>query len=288
MILNHKPLIISLAIAVVMLSGFSVFRATAQDHNNDDISERLLKQGVPLISVSTINWVPYEIKIALQSRSVDGHLTIDDNWNMILASREAALAYRWGARLRTYQVVVCNSAGEVISSTQTYLYPQDLSQRTAQRKSVLDNQATAELIKSKLRTGGLTLNRLEVFDGGMVGTSGQVLSIETSTENLTTANQSLPDFIDSYFWVLENLNQEYGTNIVMTHLRIRNSQSENLLDYVGDVEGGHAQWTLAKGVYSDWFPHPPSDLYATPTPGSGTESLEVYPPPATATPVSYP
>lgn len=285
---TRRSVFISLVIVIILIAALSFITVTAQDQNIEDLAERLALQGIPVISVTILHRTPYEIEIALQSESEDSHLTVADNWNMILASREATLTYRWGARLKTYKLVVYNAMGEVISSTQTYLYPQDLSQQSTRRESALDNEATADMIKSFLQPGGLTLARLEVITGGLTGTAGQILLIDASVENLDAANQSLPQFLESILWIEENLNREYGTKIVMSHLRVKDSQGTILLDYVRDWEGGHAQWTQAMGVYSDWFPHPPSSLYDAVTPEPGGSTAEGYPPAATLTPAAYP
>jgi hypothetical protein len=91
-------------IFIVLLILVITFKVSAQNQFSTDIAERLILEGVPVKGVNTLSRKPYIIEISLQSASTDTHLSLDDNWHMQLARREATFSYRFGNRL-----VVCQS-----------------------------------------------------------------------------------------------------------------------------------------------------------------------------------
>lgn len=66
----------------------------------------------------------------------------------------------------------------------------------------------------------------------------------------------MPIFLGSLFKILATSNEEFGTYIVLCHIRVMDGNGVILLDYVKDVEAGSAQWASATGVNNDWFPSP--------------------------------
>jgi hypothetical protein len=175
---------------------------------------------------------------------------------MQLARREATFSYRFGTRLDSFILNVYNSNKELISSEQQYLYPEDLNQQLDVKSPIVDASAAEDIILNQLQLGELSLDILEVNPDIAIGGSGQVLELSVSARNLETVNKSLPIFIGSLFKILATSNEEYGTYIVLCHLRVMDKNGKILLDYVKDVEGGSAQWASATGVNNDWFPIP--------------------------------
>ena len=256
-----------LGIIVALLFLFIItIEVNAQNQFSTDIADRLKQQGVPLKQVITINRLPYEIEIALQSLSNDSHLAMDDNWYMQLARREATFAYRQSTRLKSFKLTVYNLNNELIYSTQTYLYPQDLDQQSDIKLPTVDTLKAKEIVTNQLQLGGLVLDQLDVNPDVANGSSGQVLVIHVSGKNLESVNKSLPIFLGSLFRILDIANTDYGTYIVLCHLRVSDGQGNILLDYVKDVESGSAQWTSAQGVYSEWFSKPAGENFVAPKP----------------------
>jgi len=276
---------IVIGILTILVGSILVIQVNAQEQNANDIYERLEHKGVPVLNIITINRLPYEIEINLQSKSENNHLVLDDNWFMQLAHREATLAHRIGIQLTRYRLNVYNIKGELISSTDTYLYPEDLSLKSQPGISVVDIQTTKKIVNENLQLADLSLDELEVTPEDTLGSNGQVLLIQVSGKDLEDINRSLPRFLDSLFQLLETVNSQEGTNIVLCHLRILDTAGNVLLDYVRDLEGGSTQWTSAEGLYSDWFPKPA--LAPTSTPPS-TSVERGYPVPSTPTTLPYP
>ncbi len=149
--------------ALVVIIVFAFTQLKAQDQQVMELAERLKQRGVPVKHVIVLSRVPYEIEIALQSSSEDDRLSMEDNWFMQLAQREAVLAYRFAVGLDSYLLKIYNAKGALIYSVQTYLHSRDLSQQLVMPgKPGLNDQETKEIIASKLQLSGLSLDVLEV------------------------------------------------------------------------------------------------------------------------------
>lgn len=271
----------------VVASAIVAYKSLAQNQNTQDILIRMQQRDLPVLSVTTTSRIPYTVKIVLQSASETNRLTVDDNWSMLLARREAGFAYRIGSRLDSYQLAVVNQHGEIISSSESFLYPADKNQQLTQGQSSQTNLEVRDVIQNNLNLHGFEVKVLDVLDETAVGSTGQVLVIELMTTDIPSANQALPGFLNDYFGLLETINQEADANIVLTHLRVKNQPGHILLDYVKDLEGGTSQWTLGEGVYNDWFPKPVLEP-ETPEATIRAETDFPYPPPPTSTAVPYP
>lgn len=278
------PLLIFTGILILFTAFAVVIQVNVQEQSADDIYARLEQKGVPVLKVSTIQRLPYKIEIDLQSVSQSGRLALEDNWFMQLAHREAALAYRLGLRLASYRLNVYNAAGELIYATETYLYPDDLSQNTQSGKTSVDHQSAEQIVTDNLQLAGLTLNELAVTPEDTLGGNGQFLLIQVSGKDLAEVNGSLPKFLASFFQLMDTINAQQGTYIVLCHLRVVDATGNVLLDYVRDLEGGSTQWTAAEGLYSDWFPKPA----LAPAAETPVRIENSYPPPSTSTPRPYP
>lgn len=279
------PFLITIGILIIFIASAVVIQVNAQEQNADDIFDRLEQKGVPVLKVSTIHRLPYRIEIDLQSASQSDDLALEDNWFMQLAHREATLAYRIGIRLASYRLNVYNAAGELIYATEIYLYPEDLSQNSQPWRTQVDNQNAEQIVADNLQLAGLKLDELAVTPEDALGGNGQILLIQVSGKDLADVNGSLPKFLDSFFQLLDTINAQHATNIVLCHLRVLDATGDVLLDYVRDLEGGSTQWTAAGGLYSDWFPKPA----LAPTAGTPPAPIENgYPSPPTLTPQPYP
>ena len=274
-----------IGILTILVGSTIVIKVNAQDQNANDIFERLDQKGVPVIKIMTIKRFPYEIEINLQSKSENNHLALDDNWFMQLAHREATLTHRIGIQLTRYRLNVFNIKGELISSTETYRYHEDITQKSQSEMSIVDIQTTRKIVNDNLQLADLSLDELKVTPEDTLGSNGQVVFIQVSGKDLEDVNRSLPRFLDSLFQLLDTVNSQKGTNIVLCHLRLVDIAGNVLLDYVRDLEGGSSQWTTAEGLYSDWFPKPALAPNSTP-PSTAVESG--YPVPPTSTTHTYP
>ena len=84
--------------------------------------------------------------------------------------------------------------------------------------------------------------------------------------SLQDANESLSVFLGSFFKMLDTINKENDTAIVLCRLQILDEQQTVLMDYVKDLESGYTLWSWDPGLSSDWLPQPPFDAQATPWP----------------------
>lgn len=175
---------------VILLILVITVKVYAQYQFSADIAERLIQEGVPVKEIKTLNHLPYVIDISLQSSSTDNHLSLDDNWNMQLARREATFSYRFGTRLDSFILNVYNSNNELISSEQQYLYPEDLNQQLDVKSPIVDALTAEDIILNQLQLGELSLDILEVNPDIAIGGSGQVLELSVSARNLETVNKS--------------------------------------------------------------------------------------------------
>jgi hypothetical protein len=265
-------LFFSIFVGIILIGAIMAIQVNAQNQSSNDIAERLKQKGVPLKHVVTFRRIPYEIEIALNSTSDSGNLALEDNWFIQLANREATMAYRIGVKINSFKLKAYNTKGELIYSTQTYLYPDDINQELPVPSYVeVDNLRTKEIVSGKLQLAGLALDILDITPEDNIRGLGQVLMIQVSTANLETANRSLPTFLSSLFQMLDTINIEQGTYIVLCHLRVMDSQGTVLLDYVRDLEAGATQWTGVTGLYDDWYPHP------EPAPTEGPEPVITEP-----------
>lgn len=281
-------ILLSMAVLVSALLIFTFVKVDAQDQNAAEISSRLNSNGVPVKEALITSRLPYRVSITLQSASGDNHLTPPDRWNLLLAQHEATFAYRWGPRLSSFQLVVLNTLGEEIYSVETFLHPQDLDQAnpTGPVTSV-DDAAAAEIIRSGLNLGSFTVTQLDVTRSLKTEPDSQVAQVNLSAPDLAAANQSLVGLLGSFFQLMDTINQQDGTALVLVHLQIMDEKGTVLLDYFRDLESGYALWNLSEGLNTDWFPHPPPDgqsnINAT-SPPSGTS----YPAPGESQPASTP
>ena len=282
---------------VVLVSALLIFtfvKVNAQDQNATEISSRLNSNDVPVKEAVITSRLPYRVRITLQSASADNHLTPPDRWNLLLAQHEATFAYRWGPRLSSFLLVVLNTSGEEIYSVETFLHPQDLDQvNPTGPVSSMDDAAAAEIIRKGLNLGGFTLTQLDVTRSLKTEPDSQVAQLKLTAPDLAAANQSLVGLLGSFFQLMDTINRQDGTALVLVHLQIMDEKGMVLLDYFRDVESGSALWSLAEGMNTDWFPHPPPDgrsnkSATSPPPGTQYPAPGGIQPTSTPTLKSYP
>jgi hypothetical protein len=185
----------------------------------------------------------------------------------LLAQHEATFAYRWGARLNSFLLEVVNQQEEVIYSVETFLYPEDLNQvNLYAATSSMDDEITAEIVRDSLNLGLLSISNLEISRVYPGEDAVQILHLTLTAVSLQDANQSLNAFLGSFFKMLDTINQEHGTAIILCRLQIFDENQAVLLNYVKDLESGYTQWSWDPGLSSEWFPQPPLDASATPLP----------------------
>lgn len=288
----YRWILVFLLFVVVIVIIFAVGQVNAQNESAEVLDDRLKLRGVPVKHVITASRIPFVIEIALQSSSDNDGITVDDNWYILLAKREAKLAYQIMPRISSYKLKVFNTKGEVIHSTQSFLDPSFLSQQlTPIGESKVSNEETREIVKSELELGEFSLDMLEVISDDFPGSNGQILHIQVSAPDLDAANRSVDRFVDSVRSMTYTINQEYGTSIILCHVQILDSQGGVLLDFVRDLEISLERRTIGVGglIFGSSPPMP-----KTATPGKVTPDISSTPypfhqvAPTTAPPPPYP
>lgn len=252
---SRKYLLLSIVVAVTVLI-FLAAQVNAQNQSADDLAQRLKQQGVPVKSVSIVSRVPLSIEITLQSSSNSKAATLDDEWFILLARREATLAYRFGMRIDSYQLRVLNAKGEKIWWVQVYLHPNDLSQKLGMSPpSKVDNATAKRLVTERLQLAGMTLDTLDITLDTIQGSTGQILLIQLSVPDLDAANRSLPLFMDSLRRMLDTINSEQGTGLILCRLKLVDRRGQVLFHFAQDVETGQRQASGVKGLAEGWYLH---------------------------------
>jgi hypothetical protein len=300
-IIRWRLLLPCLAIALLGAITLSIITVNAQNQSASDLEVRLKQKGIPVRSVNTISRIPYLVEISLNSQSENNDLTPEDNWFTTMAAREATLAYQIGVKLNGYKLTVYNAKNEIISSSEAYFYPNDPSQNMTAKTLAYDSSKTREIVMSQLAFGDLKQDLVDVLADSTPGSTGQILNIQVSAADLSSANLAMPKFLNSLFQLLDTINTNQGAHIILCHLRVVDGKDSVLLDYVKDLEVGATHWKMADGFYDEWFPHP-DKLIPTPTLVKSVPSVtgtplststpEIpagsYPPPPTPTTHPYP
>lgn len=268
--LNRKYLLLGLAVAVIALA-FLAMQVNAQNQSADDLAQRLKQRGVPVKSVGIVSRVPFHIEITLQSSGKENSETLDDNnaWFMLLAEREATLAYRFDLRVDSYILRVINAKGEQIAWGQHYLYPSDLNQQLGTPvPPKVDNATTKQLIAERLQFGEMSVDRLDVVSDTLPGSIGQILLIELSVTDLDAANRSLPRFMDSLRRMLDTINTEQGTRLILCRLKLVDRHGRVLFTFMRDIEVGHTKQGAVKELDGGPFIRrgPPTPVPTGPAP----------------------
>lgn len=262
-------IIVILGVIVIGATAYGVIQVNAQNQSTNVLVERLEQYGVPVIHVITLKRLPYLVEISLQSTSEDTHLAPDDNWNMQLARKEATLAYRYGPRIDSYLLKVYNAGGEIISSEQNFVHPGDLSQKnTFSGTSKVSSEETKKIVLDQLKLSELSIMSFDVINDELSTSGGTHLQIILSSPDLEAANRSIALFLTSLEKMLDTINDNHGTKIILCHVRLVNN-GVVLLDYVKDTETGFVQLSGGNGL-TDAVVSPPkfdtSDPYPSPLP----------------------
>ena len=108
----------------------------------------------------------------------------------------------------------------------------------------------------------------DVINDELSTSGGTHLQIILSSPDLEAANRSIALFLTSLEKMLDTINDNHGTKIILCHVRLVNN-GVVLLDYVKDTETGFVQLSGGNGL-TDAVVSPPkfdtSDPYPSPLP----------------------
>jgi hypothetical protein len=292
-----------LVVLIGAIVGFVTIRARAEPPLSD-LSGRLGVLGVPVRSINVTGQSSYNVVVTIQSTSNNQKTSPDDSWYMVLVLREVIFHYRVGAKISHYEIDVVNTNGENIYNISNTLNSRDPAQNRPLGQSKLDNQQTLTLVRDKLVLGNFVMDSSDVRTINAPGDTGQVLSVKISTKDVSEANQYLPNFIASFFRILNAGNSQYGTYIVAAHLQLVDQSGNVLLEYDRENEGGVEFWSGAPNLWdpnhvveptpspAPQLPSPIPTATMQPTKGfalaTPTPTNIAYPPPTTPYPDQTP
>jgi len=266
-------LIIISAVVLVFMSYIAV-QANAEKQAEDRIAERLTQQGVPVVNVKTLSRFPYKIEIGLQSSSENNHLTVNDNWPRALARREATFAFKYGSSIEGLSIKFYNKSGEEISSEFEAIHPVEFKLS----KSKLSNKETEEIVAELLDFGEYSIKKLEVIDADKVGSDGQILLIELTTLDKEAIKRSEGEIYYSILQLRDSINREFGTSIVLAHVRLADNEGNIIGDLVYDAEVGPLT-SIGVGLVHVTGPPDPINKKSTAPVIETTPVVKPYPPP---------
>ncbi len=292
----------SLLISLIGISTFAfaflVIRVNAQTQTIDDLNTLLTQKGIPIKSMTTMKQIPFIIKISIQSKSNDKNLQPDDLYYAQIARKAASLFYRYGQRIDGYELEIVNSEGVSLSWESNNIFPSEISQRiSSSAPSKLSDKDTTSLVQTSLKLHGLSLDKINISSQLSLGDSGQELTLQLSTTDISRANQDLIPFLLSLHSSLDEINAKNGTNITLCWLRVFDKKGNQLLNYVWDLETREETSIQAPGIAA-WYPVPapiptnintPATKIITPIPSTFPNyGGQAYPPPSTPIPTPTP
>lgn len=244
-------IVVGLAVIGISLT-FLFNRAHAQDNIAVDLTARLQQQGVPVKDVAVTGRVPFRVEITLQSTSDTEKVAPSDPIFEHAAHREVVLAQRRNdIKFNVVKIIIVNVQG-------TPIYWSDVAVSAGSEKisppSDLNDAATSEVVREELALHGISLEELRVSSDAE---SAQTLTIRLSVPDIQTANSALPQFMLDLPALLEKLNAEKRTQIVICKVDLVDAAGQPLLRYVKDLQLSQENWWQADGVTQEWFPHPP-------------------------------
>jgi len=250
----RAPAVISIVAglaAIGICMTFLLSQTKAQNNVVSDLIAYLTQKGVPVKNIEITSRIPFRVEVTLQSASSGQGVAPDDpSFEHIVQRGVALVEKRDNIKFDVVRVIVVNTQGVPI-------YWSDVPVRTVEETlfpSKLDDVTTAGLIREQIGLYGMSLDKLEVSSD----TDGtQVLTIRLSVQDIGIANSALPQFMPELRVLVEKLNAEHGTQIVICKVDIVDAEGKLLLKYVLDLQLAQENWWQADGLTLEWFPHPP-------------------------------
>lgn len=248
-------LYIDLIIIFLLIAGGLLF-INYQNHVVSNLTDRFKQENIPLKDIAITSRVPFSIAITLQSKNDNIKLSAENAWNLVLADMETQLLYKKVYFLHSYALNIVNSNDEEISSIESFLSPSNLSKKIVLGTPGVDDTSVSEMASTTLVFGKFVVKKLDVFSDSRIKSSGKVLDIAFSTQNLESANESWLPLWASLQVFIGNANQKNNMSIILCHLTITDEQRNILLTWIQDEENGETTWGMVQGFRRDWFPQP--------------------------------
>lgn len=240
-----------LSLLAIGLAAGANAGVTAQQDVAGYLETRFKELNVPVVSVRIVQEVPMEVEITLLSEGLKGHqATASDMQNYYHIERELRLAGRQGYAVDSFTLIKRDAEGQEWRSVFGSVSP--IYAQLDSTAASFSDAATADLIRSRLDPGALSVNSIEV-----VSSEGpQLAELQLSAPSLEVANESVPVFWPALRTAIGELNAE-GARILILRVQLRDSTGSLLIDYVRDREIGMESAWLASGMNIEGIAYPP-------------------------------
>lgn len=257
-------IVIMIALVVLGVSLFNIIgqekgtasQAMTQEEIVDNLTERLIQQGVPIKSAKITSDASFGtiIEFVLQSSSEGDRVAPDDPLYEHAVRREVDLAQERGLKVKAVKVTFVNTQGKLICGGTVVTKEGMISQFDTPSK--LDNDTVVDLLRQELDLCGMSLDKLDVsLDPGGI----RWATVHLQVPDIETANAGIPDFMWKIRNTVEALNANQGTQIAIYQVNLTTTQGEPLLRYVNDLQLEREHWWQADELTKEWFPHPPAE-----------------------------
>lgn len=252
--LQKRSLFVALALGVILLLGVSAFVVRSQDDAISRITQNLNTQKVSLKSVEIKDRILFGIEIAITSTSQTGQ----DMWNVQLAYREAALAYRYGLPVGSVKITVIGTNGKQVDWGESFFSSSDPSRiATPPPPSQIDSTAAKDMLVEQVQNldlVGMKLESIAIAKSQVAGYEGEKALIQLKANNPEIAKREIPLLVGAMRQFVESLNKD-GASITIYQIKVVDTNGQVLLEYLWDLETRTERSTTASGV-EPWYPSP--------------------------------
>jgi|GEM_PF-2424993 len=289
-----------IVLVVVMIFALSL-RPQGSSLGNDiqTLEERLVQLGIPVKSVTVTKQSPLEIEVILQSSGIDEKLGQDDLRYKFLTEREVELAYlNFATHIESYRLILVTAKGNTIYDSTVFLYPDLPSQKLTQAPpSSIENSKAKDILERNLNLQGFRLLTLDVPSSYTASDNSKLVTLDLSTGTSAdkTNNAQIGEFFMNLSSQMEDINNRYGTRVVLIHVRIKDLDDKLLVDYLEDFETGKQSSWVDENFVASWYPQPAPAISSEPQETTVPVVLPTATPPKSTTlptpitlPVAYP
>lgn len=300
--LFHWSLSLIGLIALVVVMNFALSlrpQGSSQGNGIQSLQERLEQLGIPVKSITVTKQSPLEVEVILNSSGSDGKMSNDDMLNQFLTVREVELAYlNFAMHIESYRLILVTAKDETLYDSTIFLYPDLPSQKLTQAPpSSIENSKAKDILERNLDLQGLKLLTLDVPSSYTASDNSKLVTLDLSTGTSAdkTNNAQIDEFIMNLRSQMEDINNRFGTRVVLIQIRIKDLDDKLLVDYLEDFETGKQSSWIDENYVASWNPQPAPAISSEPqetsvpvVPPTATPPKSTTLPTPTTRPVAYP
>jgi hypothetical protein len=255
------PLIGLIALIVFMTFAISLRpQESVQENGIQSLQDRLAELDIPVKSITVTKQSPLEIEIILDSSGSDGMLSNNDRLNQFLTVREVELAYlNFAMPIKSYRLFLVTANGDILDDSTIFLYPDLPSQKlTPAPPSSIKNTQVQDILERNLDLRGFRLLSLDVPSSYTANDNSKLVTIDLSTGTSAdkTNSAQIGEFLVNLRSQIEEINDRFGTRVVLIHVRIKDSDDKLLVDYLEDFETWKQSSWIDENYIESWYPQP--------------------------------